>query len=74
LQNLIFDTDNAIAKAGLAPSFCLYDVKLKTAPGAAAVQGWSDCSFRSTEGLQRYSIGATVGGNGLTAQTAYWRR
>lgn len=64
----------AIAKAGLVPSSCLYDIKLKTHPGAPSVVGWSDCSFRSTDGFQRYSVGATVGGSGLSAQTAYWSR
>ena len=64
----------AIAKAGLAPSSCLYEIKLKTAPNAEQLPGWRNCTFRSTQGLQRYSVGATVGGNGLTAQTAYWSR
>ncbi len=64
----------AIAKAGLVPSSCLYSIKLKNSPGAPTVSDWEDCEFRSTEGLKRYAIGATVGGNGLTAQTAYWSR
>jgi hypothetical protein len=64
----------AIAKAGLAPSSCLYSIKLKNLPNARSLAGWSSCEFRSTEGFRRYAIGSTVGGNGLTAQTAYWSR
>lgn len=64
----------AIAKAGLVPSSCGYDVKVKNIPGAQTVAGWTDCTFLSTEGFNRYAVGATVGGNGLTAQTAYWSR
>jgi hypothetical protein len=36
--------------------------------------GWGPCDFRSIEGFKRYAVGATVGGNGLSAQTAYWSR
>ena len=64
----------SIAKAGLVPSNCLYDIKLKTAPGRPDVLGWQPCQFRSTEGFERYVVGATVGGNGLSAQTSYWTR
>lgn len=63
----------AIAKAGVVPSTCRYNLIL-TAPGGAGVSGWSDCYFRSTDGFSRYAVGATVGGNGLSAQTAYWSR
>lgn len=64
----------AIAKAGLAPSSCRYDIKLKNLPGRPDVPGWGPCDFRSTDGLKRYAVGATIGGNGLNAQTAYWCR
>jgi hypothetical protein len=64
----------AIAKAGLVPSSCRYDIRLKNAPGRPDVDGWEPCEFRSTEGFKRYAIGAMVGGNGLSAQTAYWSR
>jgi hypothetical protein len=63
-----------IVKAGLAPSSCRYEIKVRNKPGRRAVHGWGPCSLRSTEGFKRYGIGATVGGNGLTAQAAYWRR
>ena len=64
----------AIAKAGLAPADCLYDIIVTTAPDRPKVDGWGPCELRSTEGFKRYSVGATVGGNGLHAQTAYWSR
>ncbi len=64
----------AIAKAGLAASSCLYDIILTNEPGRPKVDGWEACELRSTEGFRRYSIGATVGGDGLHAQTAYWSR
>jgi hypothetical protein len=64
----------AIVKHGLVPSTCRYDIKVKNRPGYAAVDGWGPCEFRSTEGFKRYTIGATLGGNGLSAQTAYWSR
>jgi hypothetical protein len=64
----------AIAKAGLAPSSCRYDLVLKNSPGHPPVDGWGPVDFRSTEGFKRYSIGATIGGNGLSAEAAYWSR
>ena len=64
----------AITKLGLVPSSCDYEIKLKNSVGRPDVAGWSDCSFRSTDGLKRYSLGATIGGNGLAAQSAYWSR
>lgn len=71
------DTDAvryAIAKAGLVPAWCRYSVKLTTSFPRPDVDGWRPCEFRSTEGFKRYSLGATIGGNGLAAQTAYWSR
>ncbi len=62
----------AIAKAGLAPSSCNYDIKVRNKSGRPPVDGWVPCDFRSTDGFRRYTVGATVGGNGLAAQTAYW--
>jgi len=64
----------AIAKAGLVPVSCHYDIIVTNAPGRPAVPGWQSCEFRSTAGFRRNSVGATVGGNGLHAQTAYWSR
>jgi hypothetical protein len=64
----------AIAKAGLVPFSCSYDVILTHAIDARPVLGWGEGFCRSTDGFKRYSIGATVGGNGLSAETAYWSR
>lgn len=64
----------AIAKAGFVASACRYEVILHTAPGSPDVVGWGPCTLRSTQGFRRYSVGATVGGNGLLANTAYWSR
>jgi hypothetical protein len=64
----------SIKKAGLVPSACSYALKLHNADGRPDVPGWSPCDYRSMEGFKRYSLGATIGGNGLAAQTAYWSR
>jgi len=75
--SLWVDTDAiryTILKAGLVPSTCLYDIKVKNKPGRPDVQGWGPCEFRSTEGFERYTVGATVGGNDLSGHTAYWSR
>jgi hypothetical protein len=64
----------AIIKHGLVPSNCFYDIKVKNRPGYTTVTGWGPCEFRPTDGFKRYALGATVGGNGLSAQTAYWSR
>ena len=63
-----------IAKAGLVSSSCMYDIKLTNAPGRPDVVGWGPCDLRSTDGFKRYSVGATTGGTGLSAQVAYWSR
>jgi hypothetical protein len=64
----------AIAKAGLAPSSCRYDLIFRTTRARPDVAGFSSCEFRSTDGFRRYAIGTTIGGNGITAQAAYWSR
>jgi hypothetical protein len=62
-----------ILKAGLVPSSCKYQIKL-TSPGGREVSGWGAVPFRSTQGFNRYSIGTTIGGNGISTQAAYWGR
>src|SRR6266542_1830666 len=61
----------SIAKAGLVASSCRYDIILTATPGRPDVTGWGPCDFRSTKGFKRYAVGATIGGNGLSAQIAY---
>jgi hypothetical protein len=60
-----------ILKAGLVPSSCKYQIKLLS-PGGRDVPGWHTGSFRSTQGFNRYCIGTTIGGNGLSTQASYW--
>ena len=64
----------SILKAGVVPAFCRYDLILNTAPGRPDVLGWGSCELRSTEGFRRFAVGATLGGNGLSAETSYWSR
>src|SRR5580704_9609675 len=47
----------AIVKAGLVPSSCRYDIKLKTSPNQPPVYGWGPCDFRATDGFKRYAVG-----------------
>lgn len=71
------DTDAvryAIRKAGVVPSSCHYQIKMKNADGHPRVDGWGPCEFRSTVGFNRYSLGVTVGGDGIVAETAYWSK
>lgn len=63
----------AIIKAGTVPSGCTYNLILTTKSGAPDVAGWGPGRLRSTSGLTRYNIGTSVGGNGVTSETAYWR-
>lgn len=57
-----------INKAGLVPSACDYCFILYTKPGRPDVDGWGLGETRSTDGFRRYSVGATIGGNGICRQ------
>jgi hypothetical protein len=75
--SLWVDTDAIryhIKKAGLIPSSCDYELIASTKPNRPAVEGWSVCQMRSTDGFSRYSIGTTIGASGLGAEIAYWGR
>ena len=63
----------ALKKAGAVPSRCEYRILADTRPGEPRVDGWSTTTFRSTDGLQRRSVGASVGGGDLGASLHYWR-
>ncbi len=63
----------AIRKAGTVPVLCDYQIVVDLAPGYAPVRGWGNATLRSTAHLKRYSIGSTIGGNGIAAETSYWR-
>ena len=64
----------AIKKAGIVPSEAKYDLILNTKKGRPDVQGWGSCSYRSTEGMVKQSLGTTVEHSGLGGQAGYWRK
>jgi hypothetical protein len=64
----------SIQKAGLVPSKCNYCFLIKNSPGRPDVAGWGPTGSRSTDGFRRYSLGATVGGNGIGSEVAYWKK
>lgn len=64
----------AIRKAGVAPSDAKYDLILHTKSGRPDVTGWHPCSYRSTDGMVRQSLGSTIEHNGLGASASYWRK
>jgi hypothetical protein len=61
-----------IAKAGLVPITCEYRISVQVAQGAPNVDGWGECTLYSTAGLSRYSVGTTVGSNGIGVGLGYW--
>lgn len=63
-----------IKKNGSYPSQCDYRIVADTAAGAPAVDGWSDTTFRSTDGLRRHSVGTALGGGSMGASLSYWSR
>jgi len=71
------DTDQikyAIRKQGLWPSTCEYRVIADTKAGRPDVPGWSNTTYRSTDGFVRQSIGTTLDAHGLSASAAYYRK
>lgn len=64
----------AILKAGVVPSQAKYRLIVQNKPGRPDVDGWSSTTFRSTDGMVRQSLGATVQHQGLGANTSYWRK
>jgi len=63
-----------IAKAGVLPSQCNYCFIVHTSPGRPDVTGWETGDVRSLDGFRRYNLGATIGGNGIGAEVAYWKK
>jgi hypothetical protein len=63
----------AIQKAGTVASCCEYRIVVTCADGYPEVVGWTSTGLRSTEHLRRYAVGSTIGGNGIAAETTYWR-
>ncbi|HEY0395668.1 MAG TPA: hypothetical protein VGD01_14310 [Candidatus Elarobacter sp.] len=65
----------AIRKAGVAPSEARYRLMVDhTNSGYPRVSGWSATTHRSTAGMVRQSLGATIDHSGLGASTSYLRR
>lgn len=62
-----------ISKLGLHPSSCRYEIIVTTKSGRPHVDGWSNGSFRSTEGLQRFSIGSISGAGTLGTRMSYYK-
>jgi Bacterial HORMA domain 2 len=63
----------AIKKNGSYPSGCDYRIVADTALGAPHVDGWSDTTLRSTDGLRRHSVGTALGGCSMGAGLSYWK-
>lgn len=71
------DTDQLkyhIRKAGVAPGEASYRLLMDNKLGRPDVEGWSPTNYRSTDGMVRQSLGATIEHSGLGASTAYWRK
>jgi len=65
---------NALAKLGVKPAECTYNIKVMCKPGHPAVAGWSSCHFLSTAGFVKQNLGTTIGTNSIGAQAGYWRK
>ena len=63
----------AIKKAGVAPADVKYKLIVHNKDGHPDVAGWHPCSYRSTAGMVRQSLGSTIEHNGLGASASYWR-
>ncbi len=63
----------ALKKSGELPANCTYDILAQTAAGRPDVDGWSTGALRSTSGLTRRSVGASVGGGNLGASLGVWK-
>lgn len=64
----------AIRKAGVAPSTARYRLVMDNKLGRPDVPGWSQTTYRSTDGMVRQSLGSTVEHSGLGGSAAYWRK
>lgn len=64
----------AIRKAGVTPAHAQYSLIMRVRPGTPDIDGWGDCTLRSTDGMVRQSLGSTIEHSGLGARTTYLRR
>jgi hypothetical protein len=71
------DTDQikaAIKKTGVWPIDAKYRIVCSNKDGSADVVGWSSTTLRSTSGMIKQSLGATIEHSGLGAGANYYRR
>jgi hypothetical protein len=71
------DTDAlrfAIAKFGVIPSSCTYNIKLLNAAGRPDVFGWESGTFLSTDGYIKQNLGTTIGTHTIGAAASFWRQ
>jgi hypothetical protein len=62
-----------IAKAAKPSTDCTYRITLWNDPGAARVDGFSDCQFLSTGQLAARQAGTVIATGHMTAGAIYWR-
>src|SRR5215472_16313044 len=60
-----------IRKSGSYPSGCDYRIVADTMSGAPQVDGWSDTTLLSSDGLCRHSVGTALGGGSMAASLSY---
>jgi hypothetical protein len=71
------DTDQikaAIKKTGVWPIAAKYRIVCSRKDGSAEVVGWSSTTLRSTSGMIKQSLGATIEHSGLGAGAGYYRK
>jgi Bacterial HORMA domain 2 len=64
----------AILKAGVWPAESGYRIVCCNKDGRSDVIGWSSTTLRSTAGMVKQSLGATIEHSGLGANTSYYRK
>jgi hypothetical protein len=62
-----------IVKAARPTTDCTYRILLCTDSGAAAVSGFTNCSFLSTGQLAARHAGTVIAAGHMTAGATYWR-
>ena len=64
----------ALAKIGLAPENCSYDIRIKCKPGWPDLDGWNRNGHeRATNHLTRNSVGTTATANGFALKMDFYK-